>query len=197
MKIAFQIGTNNANDDFIKIVKRDKFDKVYLVEPLRRLKTQIEEAYREIPHELFSVAISPRLDVNYAKLYDMSKNGSHDSLVKRKSHPIREIVNDLAYSIVPCLTFNALCGAIGIKEIELLCIDTEGLDDEIILSIDFDKIKIKTIIWEMWIHEDDDEDGIFHTGPSVNEKAKAKLIALGYKLTPYQDGANMIATKEV
>jgi FkbM family methyltransferase len=199
MKIAIQIGTNNGNDEFFNICKEEKFDQIYLIEPNKNLSTKIHEKYYGLPYKLFDIAIVPREDMRVAKLYLLNKDGTHNSLIKRKSHPIRQKVQVLPYDIVKCMTFSSFCNMIQITKIELLYIDIEGLDDEIILSIDFNKIKIQKLIWELWDHDDDDEDKLFKTGTEIQNKVKEKLLDAKYKISQpltTWDATNLCAIKE-
>lgn len=60
---------------------------------------------------------------------------------------------------VKCVKINALLEKHKIENIDLLCIDTEGYDDKIVLSFPFEKIKPKIIIFE-------------HTSLSAHKKEK-------------------------
>lgn len=199
MRTAVQIGTNNGNDEFFQICKKENFDKIYLIEPNYFLYPLIQKQYYGMPYEYYSCAINPK-DINGSvELYTFSENGAHNSLSKRKSHPIRQQGKDVPYEVVPCLTFSQFCEVGRINEIELLYIDTEGLDDEIILSIPFDKINIQKIIWEFWDHDDDDENGVYQTGTKVQTQVKEKLLGLNYKISnPIKglDAYNLCAVKE-
>jgi len=190
MKIAVQAGTNSANDFFFNICKEEKFDFVYLIEPLLRLNRVIHDCYIDFQHRICNYAISTKSGV--AKLYEFSYNGGHNSLIKRKSHPLSRENKQINSILVPCMTFDSFCKRNNITEIELLCMDLEGLDDEILLSIDFDNIHIKKIIWENWDHDDDDENGVFQTGTEIKGESKALLEKYGYIIKEY-DARNFCA----
>ena len=50
--------------------------------------------------------------------------------------------------VVPSVTINQLLDKYQLTDIDVLFIDTEGFDDKIIKSIDFDKYNIKEIYYE-------------------------------------------------
>lgn len=179
MRIAVQIGVNCSNDFFLDICKEEKFDFIYLIEPLIRFNRVIHDCYIDFKHRICNYAISPD-KTGVVKLYEFSHEGSQNSLSKRKSHPDRSADKPVNSILVPCTTFNSFCRRNNITEIELLCMDLEGLDDEVLLSIDFDTIHIRKIIWENWDHDDDDENGVFRTGTEIQAETRVKLEKLGY-----------------
>ena len=94
------------------------------------------------------------------------------------------------------LTFSDLCEKYSIDYIDFLQIDTEGFDSQIILSIDFDKVKIKKIKYEYWPF---DRDQYVNYGEEANkygqdgiELVEDKLSSLGYKLFYYSE--DVVAT---
>lgn len=200
IRVAVQIGTHEAGDFFLDICKKEGFDLIYLIEPLSRHNDVIQKKYKGLSYYLFNVAITPQWGVNETKLYNLNENGGHNSLVKRKSHPIRKSGGEITSIIVPCMTFNFFCETNNLDTIDLLCIDTEGLDDEILMSIDLQRVDIKKIIWENWNHDDDDENGIFRTGTDIKKESHKMLIGTGYRIFEYDhnefDEFNWCAIKE-
>ena len=182
MKTAIQIGTNKSGDEFFDICKEESFDLILLIEPAKRFNDIIHEIYKGFNHKIFNIAITSK-DIKVAKLYNLHESGEMDSLSKRKTHPIRETTNDLEYTEVPCMTFNSFCEKHQIKNVELLQIDIEGLDDEVLLSIDMEKVSIKRIIWENWDHDDDDENGIYRTGSDIQKEVRSKLESKGFTVS--------------
>ena len=72
-------------------------------------------------------------------------------------HPHKEKVS------IPCITFNELCFQNKINKIDYLKLDTEGMDLDILKSIDFDKYNIKFIRAE-------------HNGNSLREKETREFL---------------------
>jgi FkbM family methyltransferase len=177
MKKYIQIGANIGNDDFQKEIEAlSEKSFILLVEPNPKLIDELKLNYKLLAskHEIafLNKAITTK-DQEDAKLYIYQESG-HSSLIRRKSHmiPLEEIGVD-------AIKFNTLCEIYNIDEVELLQIDTEGLDYEIVNSIEFSKIKIHTLIFECWGHPDDDLNKIYRTGADFLEKdVKNKLLEL-------------------
>ncbi len=194
MKIAVQIGTNDAHDEIFPMISKARYDKIYLIEPHVKCNNSIRQMYDGESYEIVNIAVTPDQEIKEAKLYLFSENGQHDSLMFRKEHEWRETKEEIETITVPCMTFMQFCESKGITEIDYLFIDTEGLDSSIIKTIDFDKIKIRKIRWEKWIHDDDDDNGKYKTGSKVETRVIIDLIKLGYEVK-INDNANYIATK--
>jgi FkbM family methyltransferase len=86
------------------------------------------------------------------------------------------------------LTFSDLMDKYLISSIDLLQIDVEGAEFEILSSINFEKIKIKKIIFEFKHF-----DGTFKEGPKL-KSIKEKLIKFNYQLKEI-DKENILAEK--
>ena len=93
----------------------------------------------------------------------------HSSLLDRRTLKHRDSLE------ISAVTFNSLCEEFSIKEIEYLCIDTEGLDYEIINSIDTYKIDIKVIVFEKWNMDNDDLNDTYRTGLDFLNKIALKF----------------------
>jgi len=193
MSTAIQIGTNTGADTFFDICKTEKYDMIYLIEPQARYNNAIQLKYDGFIYKIFNIAITSQ-KIDQCKLYEMGLDGTHYSLSKRKSHPDSK-VGGLPFQTVPCMTFNAFCGKNDLQSIDLLYIDTEGLDDEILMSIDFNKIGVKKIIWELWDHNDDDECNIYNTGWHIQLEVRSKLLNMGYEIK-FVDCVNLCAVKQ-
>jgi len=87
---------------------------------------------------------------------------------------IPDIEERLVETLVPCVTFDALCERNGVQEIDLLLTDTEGYDYEILKRIDFDRFRPKLIIYESW-----------HLGEGDKPACAAHLAGFGYETLEY------------
>lgn len=176
MKTYIQIGANVGKDDFQELIQSiNERVKVILVEPNSKLTPILSDNYSNLEnkHEMvicsFGIALADGM--TNIHLYDTS---GVSSLLYRRVGEIREIIK------IPVLTFDSLCTKFSINEIEYLCIDTEGLDYEIMNSIDLSKVTIKTIVFEKWNIDNDDSSGIYRTGIDfLNEFVVPKFK--GYK----------------
>lgn len=192
LRIAIQIGTNNGNDDFSKEVIGSGYDQIYLIEPHKECNESIEYVYKGENVYISNIAITPDPDPFWTTLYNFSDDYGNDSVLLRKSHPLRKEKKEISFITVNCMPFQLFCSSRSIKYIDYLCIDTEGLDAAIIDTIDFKTVNIRKIKWEKWIHFDDDENGNYPSGPEIENKMIEKLKGLGYEIS-IPDGENYIA----
>jgi FkbM family methyltransferase len=173
MKTYVQIGANIGADDFqreIELLVDPSL--VVLVEPNHNLLEDLKKNYSDVmkKHEVVICNKAISTKNNTEKLYLYPESG-HSSLIKRRSHiaPVGEMDVEL-------ITFSDLCKIYSISEIELLQIDTEGLDYEIVNSINFEEVKINTLIFEEWNIFEDDLNNIYTTGREfLNEINEGKL----------------------
>jgi FkbM family methyltransferase len=176
MKTYVQIGSNIGNDDFQRDIELlEDSSLIVLVEPNHLLLDELKKNYSNLAEKhkvvICDKAISTKASTE--KLYLYHESG-HSSLIKRRSHitPVGEMDVEL-------ITFSDLCKVYNISEIELLQIDTEGLDYEIVNSIDFDEIKINALIFEVWSYLEDDLNNAYTTGPEfLDQINKSKLEKL-------------------
>lgn len=175
MKNYIQIGANVGRDDFQKLVENISEEiMVVLIEPNIDLLDELNNNYETLKKRhrivILSYAISPISgDVDFYLRTDIKQFGG-SSLINRKSYPLDKMRN------VTGKTLNDLCDELLITEIECLSIDTEGLDYEILNSIDFSELKINTIFCEKWNHMNDDLNGTYRTGNKfLNENIVPKF----------------------
>ena len=96
--------------------------------------------------------------------------------------------SDIKEVNIQYLSFSNLIKKYSISSIDLLQIDVEGVEFEILNSIDFEKIEIKKIIFEFKHF-----DGTFKEGPKL-KLIKEKLIKFNYQLKEI-DKENILAEK--
>lgn len=193
MKTYIQIGANIGNDSFQRMVEKlDERSLIVLVEP--------------------NIHIIPHLEANYKRLADMHKvamctygisnKKGQSNLYLYWDHQLSSLIR--RYTIdedptdcinIETITFDDLCEFCETKEIEHLSVDTEGMDYEILLSIDLEKINIKEIIFEEWWPENDDMNGLHMTGPSLLEKVKEKYKGYNWKKVEIESMQNFKLTK--
>lgn len=174
MKTYIQIGTNGGNDAFNKrCFDLSEKSKIILIEPHKTLKVEIEKNYELLSQKhdiiIVSKAIVTQENIKNIDLYCTHINDGLSSVINRKTYDrLSVIVN------VDAITINSLLKELNITDIEELHIDAEGLDYEILLSIDLENVNVNLITCEIWSHDDDDKNGVYRTGPSmmglINEK---------------------------
>lgn len=162
IKTYVQIGACVGNDDFQKMIEKLQTpSRVILIEPNHKLLETLRKNYENVmkTHDvvIYNKAISTY--DGQSLLYIYSEDG-HSSLIKRRSN------NDALRDEIPVesVSITKMCEELGVKDIEELWIDAEGLDYEIINSIDTSARKINVITFEEWHFSDDDLNGKYKTG---------------------------------
>jgi FkbM family methyltransferase len=151
MVVIIQVGTNNGNDhvrDFCRIIEPNF---ILLVEPFSVHKKSIVKSYSGISNVLLEeVAIMPT-PVEKTTLYFHDKDGPIGD--SRHSYEVASIdpehlvkhgysKSELKSFTVPCKTLSQLFDSYSIKNIDYLFLDIEGIDFEVLQSIDFDRYTI-------------------------------------------------------
>ena len=205
-KVYFQIGTNNGNDLFRELVKKNKPDTVILVEPNVNLINEIKRNYSGIKNVyIYNNAIYYNNDEEI-ELYIPAKNGiigtradngityntGHFSLVPMNDWGNK---NDMVKITTKSITFDKICSSHNITNIEYLQIDTEGFDTEIIKMIDLSKYKINKIRFEKWGFES--ERFTNHNKELSNELGQNGMINAINKLISYKYILNDICDSDV
>ena len=174
MKNYIQIGTNNGDDEFKKMMEKlDEKSNIFLIEPNFNLIKTITEQYKKLSttHQVFilNIGIVSDKTINILNLY---KTGDgHSSILKRKSHDC--IIDKITFTPK---TLREVLKEYNIQEIELLYIDTEGYDYTILNSTPLEEFSIKEIICEVWPYDIDSCENI-KTGPSFFENViKPKMF---------------------
>lgn len=191
MKTYIQIGANIGNDNFFEMMKSiEEPSTIHLFEPNENLHEELIKNYSPIQHHIIHIhnlGISTEKGEATLNIYG---NSALSSLVNRKSH--RQKRDEMT---IRCEKFNDFCDTWEIKEIEYMSIDTEGLDYEILNSIDIVKVDIKEIVFEEWPYDADDLNEQFSTGgkflieevlPKYKEYEMSEIILdhqRNYKLT--------------
>jgi FkbM family methyltransferase len=182
MNTYVQIGANVGNDEFQRMIEGlTESVRVVLVEPNVQLLNELQSNYSTLSkkHNIiyFNKGISVKEGEANLHLYGHS---GLSSLMRRKTYP------HLSGSItIETVKFSTMCELLEINEIFQLSIDTEGLDCEILESIDLNKIKIREIIFEEWPHENDDMDNLHKTGEVMLQKIKEKYKNYAWEKISY------------
>lgn len=176
--IALQIGSNKGYDDFTNLILNKTIDKLILVEPFKEHNESLNKCYFNIKNKhIENIIITNDSSKNEETIFYHEEDSEHDdkfelaSLNKNHSLRIRENYTDsgIRERVLKSMTVNDLLLKYNIKELDLLFIDTEGMDEKIIKSINFNMFKIKEIYYEN-LHVD-------------IESLKDFLIDNGYEVT--------------
>lgn len=107
--------------------------------------------------------------VGLPQWYDGIGSLSRDSVLGHR-RVIPDIDDRVVETRVRCLTFDSLCAAHGLATIDLLLVDTEGHDDEILGTVDFDRYHPVLVGYEH-----------YHVGRARQSRCRAFLDAAGYE----------------
>lgn len=154
-KTFIQIGTNKGQDDFKKLVysyKEEEVEKLILVEPLERFNTLVKEQYKQYTPIIINKAIVDNKDEPTVTFYVNERYINLSSL--SKNHILKhQVEGEIKEFKIATTTLNDIFEDYHIRKIDVLWIDTEGYDDKLIYSIDFDRYNIKEIYFE-YVHID-------------------------------------------
>lgn len=153
-----QIGANKGYDDVTEIANQNSPNRMILVEPFHEHNESLIECYKHIP-ELYieNIAIIDNIDSNTSIIHYHESDSIGENKFELASlninhfFKIREHIyteEGMRKRIVPSFTINQLFNKYQLIDIDILFIDTEGFDDKIIKSIDFNKYNIKEIYYE-------------------------------------------------
>ena len=185
-----------------KKINEHKNDNILLVEPVPYNFKVLKEKFLNNKNILICTnaifSENKTKDFYFVKENSISKLGKHwasgigsfdkQHILNHKSKRFQISENDIDKIEIKFLTFDDLVKNYEINSIDNLQIDVEGAEFEILNSIDFNKIKIRSIQFESKHF-----DGTFTEGPKL-EIIKEKLIKNNFKLTQI-DKENILATK--
>jgi len=159
-----QVGTNSGNDHVLKFCKhlsKNNINKLLLVEPFSIHNPQIELNYKGFDYNLFNIAIVPNKNQEKITFYFHEKDvdGRRDGTPAYEvasiniDHIIKHYGNDrsLIRSFnVPCITLNEFIeNNLKNMKLDYLYLDIEGIDMEVIMSLNLNKYDIENIIIEI------------------------------------------------
>lgn len=154
MKVV-QIGTNDGEDDVNRFCKQERPEFILLVEPFDYHTHKIKKNYAEIMDSvhLETIAIHPTENLDSVTLYYAERNGPagrHNYHHYEVASIISEHVVKHGYSTdelksfsVPAVTLSTLFDKYSLSVIDYLFLDIEGIDFEVLRSINFEKYDIK------------------------------------------------------
>jgi len=160
--IVFQIGTCTGSDDLTGLIQDKNIDLLVLVEPMDIHNESILNCYKDVKNKaLENIAIVDDETVKECHFYYHEDDGPR---YETASFNPRHVAGHRAESretylewvedglkikqAVKCMTINNLFKKYDTADIDILFIDAEGMDDNIIRSIDFNRFNIKEIYFE-------------------------------------------------
>ncbi len=185
-----------------KKINEHKNDNILLVEPVPYNFKVLKEKFLDNKNILICTnaifSENKTKDFYFVKENSISKLGKHwasgigsfdkQHILNHKSKRFQISEIDIDKIEIKFLTFDDLVKNYEINSIDNLQIDVEGAEFEILNSIDFNKIKIRSIQFESKHF-----DGTFTEGPKL-KIIKEKLLKNNFKLKQI-DKENILATK--
>lgn len=173
MKVV-QIGTNDGDDDVRKFCLKEKPDFILLVEPFTVHNDKIRSNYEDIIDRIHleNIAIHPTSNLDSLELFYADRDGipnTGSSKFEVTSMVAQHLMNhgysnsELKTFNVKAMTLNSLLDKYNLTTIDYLFLDIEGIDFEVLTSIDFNRYDIKHLQIEH-IHLDRDELESFMSG---------------------------------
>ena len=150
--ILVQIGTCRADDNVFEFVNSGiKIDKLILVEPMKIHNEKIIDSYKNIKNVfLENVAITTD-GKNEISFYYHENDGPYYEVASTEINHILKhgyTIDKVIEIKVKSININQLFEKHNLKDIDFLVIDSEGLDDSIIKTINFEKYNISEIYFE-------------------------------------------------
>lgn len=153
--IVVQIGTNNGNDHVRDFCLKHKPSNIILVEPFSIHHHDIQMNYKDIENvHIELIAINPDENETHTTLFYSIHDGpsrgpgcSYQVTSMDANHLLKHDyrLDDLRPITVESMTINNLFKKYNLKTIDYLFLDVEGIDFEVLQSIDFLKFDIRHI----------------------------------------------------
>lgn len=157
-----QVGANRGHDDLSKYIlsNHSTLEFALFVEPNKVHMADLTECYKDYSPLIENVAIVPNTYIgNELELFYQINDPDFAITSCKKEHIHKHLqqVMDNDYNngifsfIVPCMSLEQLFEKYNIVDLDWLLLDIEGLDAEILLSVDWQRYNIKHIEYE-YIH---------------------------------------------
>jgi len=133
--------------EFIKKNSKVK-DKIYLVEANFKNIAKLKKSYYNFKNaRIINMAITDRAEIHKIKMFYTEDDAPHYQTCScDKEHVLKHYPNSFIKSFdVHATTINNLFIMNNIREVDFLSIDLEGIDYEILMSLELDKFNVKNI----------------------------------------------------
>jgi FkbM family methyltransferase len=173
--------------EFVKSLPRERIQKIILVEPNPVNIPLLRECWKDYPEAIIhQVGIVPRGREGYLNLYYCPADAPHYQVASiNRAHVEKHYGENCAIEIhrIQTITLESL---LGNDNVELLCLDIEGIDADVLLDMDFSKINVKYLSFEH-IHLGEQETNVmqhlvrnnyFHIGSGADHNGFDYLFEL-------------------
>jgi FkbM family methyltransferase len=182
-----QLGANAGDDhvsDFIRDYK-DQITKAILVEPIEEVANQCRAFYKKRGD--FNVEVHTCAVSDTDGTAELTYIPGHTRLSSLEPGMHIDFLNPATTTMsVKTMTMDSLLAEYNLKTVDVLFIDTEGVDELILSGYDYDKYQTGFIVWE-WNHSQ-------RRNLVQHAKLIIKLQKDGYNVVKV--GMNMIAIKK-
>jgi FkbM family methyltransferase len=139
--------------DFIKKLPREHINQIILVEPNPLNIPLLKECWKDYPQSIiFEIGIVQKEYKNDTiDLYYCPLDGPNYQVASINKNHVQKHYGEnceLEKFIIPVKNLDNFINEVTTEEIELLALDIEGIDAEILLDINFDKLKLKYLSFE-------------------------------------------------
>ena len=139
--------------EFIKKIPRNRIKKIILVEPNPLNIPLLKECWKDYPESvIYEIGIvSKNYQLDTIDLYYCPLDAPHYQVASlNKSHVHLHYGKDCKIDsfIISVKSLENFINEVNTEEIELLALDIEGIDAEVILDLNFNKIKVKYLSFE-------------------------------------------------
>lgn len=148
MKI-IQIGAHKGNDDMTNIIKNyENIELIILVEPQSQYNDSLIDCYKDYNIKIENLVVVDNPEINKVTFFTCVDEKDTEISSLDVNHLLKHDKPNYIKNNFDCITVNNLLDKYNITELDILFIDTEGFDDKIIMSIDYEKFNIKSIFYE-------------------------------------------------
>lgn len=169
-----QVGCNDCNDHVLEYIKTNfnKVNKLVLIDPVKNKLENCSELYKEFTNidiVLVHSAITPKNKDTKINLFYSTDDVGRQHTSFNRQHLVAHLWPIHTIRKVRCKakSINKIFEEFNLKTVDRLYVDTEGLDVQIINSINFDKWDIPYIRFESG-----HSDGPHSTGRKYNDLKK-------------------------
>jgi len=178
-----QVGCNHGDDHVFSFIKDNKniIKAAYLIEPMKSALDMAINHYKDFENiHFFNIAITEDQNKKELELFMPENETRCEATSIKRDHVVKHVHHENIISfVVPAMTISDFFDSQNLKTIDRLYIDTEGLDCEIMNTIDTQKYNIKRIQFEH-IHA---EFPLSFGNSVLYKNILSKLKNAGYSLT--------------
>ena len=178
MKI-FQIGTCKGDDDLTEFISslQGDLELLVLIEPMREHNEDIIRCYKDVKNmKLENIVINTDVSKKEVEFFYHDNDWPLYEVASLETSHLHKhgYRTGLKSFLVEAMTINDIFSKYKVSDIDLLFMDAEGLDAQIIMSIDFSKYDIKTIVFEN-LHLGSDQSRLYNHLLDLNYEIRRNI----------------------